>query len=281
MAHVEQSGRKIAVACLQFEPRFGEIAANLAEMEALARRAAAQGAQVLVFPELAETGYVFQSLDEVRSLSAPIPDGRPSQFLIALAHDLGVYIVTGLCERAGENFYNSAMLCGPEGYIGTFRKLHLWNNEKQFFRAGNLGLPVFDTEFGKVGIAICYDGWFPETFRGLTGAGAELICVPTNWVPLPDQEPGTEPMANVLHKAAAHSNGVAIACADRIGTERGQLFLGCSLIVGPRGWPLAGPASRTDTEILIAEVTFGDSENQRRVSPRNDVWEDRRTDLYS
>lgn len=281
MSQKIQKRQAVTVACLQFEPQFGEVEANLAEIDRLARAAAAKGAKILVLPELADTGYVFESTAELERLAAPIPEGRPARHLIALAAELGVHIASGLCERTGDGFYNSAIFCGPEGYLGTFRKLHLWNAEKLFFRPGDLGLPVFDTAYGKVGVAICYDGWFPETFRGLVAAGAELICVPTNWVPMPDQPAGGEPMANILHKAAAHSNGVAIACADRVGIERGQPFLGCSLIVGPRGWPLAGPASATDPEILTADVIFGDTENQRRVSERNNVWEDRRTDLYT
>ncbi|WP_237168466.1 nitrilase family protein [Paracoccus shandongensis] len=281
MEQEDRLSQAVTVACLQFEPQFGAVDANLAEITRLASEAAAQGARILVLPELADTGYVFESHDEVERLAAPIPDGRAAQHLIALARDLGVYIASGLCENADGHYYNSAIFCGPEGYLGTFRKLHLWNAEKLFFEPGNLGLPVFDTAYGRVGVAICYDGWFPETFRGLVAAGAELICVPTNWVPMPDQPPNAEPMANVLHKAAAHSNGVSIACADRVGVERGQLFLGCSLIVGPRGWPLAGPASGTEPEILIADVVFGNRENHRRLSDRNNVWEDRRTDLYT
>ncbi len=87
--------------------------------------------------------------------------------------------------------------------------------------------------------------------------GAELVCVPTNWVPMPGSETQQEPMANVLHKAAAHSNMLAIACADRIGTERNQPFIGQSLIVGPDGWPIAGPASPNREEILVASVPMG------------------------
>lgn len=271
---------KVAVACLQFEPVFGAVEDNLNTMEGLLRDAAAKGVRFAVLPELADTGYVFESREEIEALASAVPQGAPSVRLIALAQELGLYIACGLCERDGDIAYNSAIFCGPDGYIGTFRKLHLWNAEKLFFQPGNLGLPVFDTEFGKVGVAICYDGWFPETFRGLVENGAELICIPTNWVPMPDQPEGAEPMANILHKAAAHSNGVAIACADRVGIERGQPFLGCSLILSPRGWPLAGPASATVPETLIAEVTFGDVKKQRQVSERNDVWADRRTDLY-
>ncbi|TIP77787.1 MAG: hydratase, partial [Mesorhizobium sp.] len=126
----------------------------------------------------------------------------------------------------------------------------------------------------------CYDGWFPETYRQLAQQGAELVCVPTNWVPMPGQGHHLEPMANILHKAAAHSNGIYIACADRVGTERGQPFVGRSLIVGPTGWPIAGPASEQDEEILIATIRLGDVASSRALSERNDAIGDRRTDVY-
>jgi len=139
LTHKVQEKQTVAVACLQFEPRFGEVEANLAAIDRLAREAAAKGAKILVLPELADTGYVFEAADELQQLAAPIPQGRPSQALIALAAELGVYIAAGLCEKAGDTFYNSAIFCGPEGYLGTFRKLHLWNKEKLFFRSGDLG----------------------------------------------------------------------------------------------------------------------------------------------
>ena len=164
--------------------------------------------------------------------------------------------------------------------IGKYRKLHLWNREKLFFQPGDLGLPVFDTSIGKVGVAICYDSWFPETFRQLTLNGAELVCIPTNWVPMPGQDRYSEPMANILHKAAAHVNAIYIACADRVGTERGQPFIGSSLIVGPTGRPIAGPASYDGEEILIADVSLRDIEESRKLSERNDVIGDRRPDVY-
>lgn len=268
------------IACIQFEPVFGDVDANLAAMEARIRKAHSQGATVIVLPELADTGYVFHDIDEVAALTAPIPDGRSAQRLAALAVELRLHIVSGLAEREGERFFNSAILCGPDGYIGKYRKLHLWNREKLFFQPGDLGLPVFDTPIGKIGLAICYDGWFPETFRQLALNGARLVCVPTNWVPMPGQERGVEPMANILHKAAAHSNAVYVACADRIGVERGQPFIGSSLIVGPRGQPIAGPASYDGEEILIADVSLGDIEDSRKLSERNDVIGDRRPDVY-
>lgn len=280
MAHSQPQGNPVRVACIQFEPAFGEVEKNLAAMEMRIRAAHEKGAQIVVLPELADTGYVFEQAAELESLSAEIPAGRSAQFLITLARELDIHIVSGLAERAGDTFYNSAIICGPQGYIGTYRKLHLWNRENLFFARGDLGLPVFDTPLGRIGVAICYDGWFPETFRGLALKGATLVCVPTNWVPMPGNEAYPEAMANILHKAAAHSNGIYIACADRVGTERGQPFLGQSLIVGTKGWPLAGPASSIEEETLIADIYPENVAANRSLSEFNDVLGDRRDDIY-
>ena len=270
----------VTIACIQFEPKIGEVAANLDAIEERVRQAHGKGAQLIVLPELADSGYVFDSAEELADLARPIPDGASAQRLIALANQLDVYIVAGLAEAAGGTYYNSAMLCGPDGYIGTYRKMHLWYRENLFFEKGDLGLPVFDTPLGKIGIAICYDGWFPETFRQLAMKGAEVICVPTNWVPMPDQDPQAEAMSNILHKAAAHSNGLFIACADRVGTERGQPFIGQSLILDATGWPLAGPASREEEDILYAEITPSEVPAKRKLNEFNDIFGDRRSDVY-
>ena len=155
----------VTIACIQFEPKIGELAANLDAIEARVRTAHENGAQLIVLPELADSGYVFDSAEELAELAQPIPEGRSARRLIALASELGIYIVSGLAEAAEGRFFNSAILCGPDGYIGTYRKMHLWYRENLFFEKGDLGLPVFDTPLGRIGIAICYDGWIPETFR--------------------------------------------------------------------------------------------------------------------
>jgi len=276
----EADRESVTLACIQFEPVVGKLEANLAAMERLTRQAHAQGASIVVLPELADSGYVFRSAEELAGLAGAIPDGRSALLLCALARELRIVVVSGLAERDGAAFYNAAMICGPDGYIGKYRKLHLWNQENRFFVPGNLGLPVFETALGPIGIAVCYDGWFPETFRRLALQGAALVCVPTNWVPMPGNDGHREPMANVLHKAAAHSNGIYIACADRIGTERGQPFVGSSLIVGPTGWPVAGPASAEREEILFATLDLSGVAAARRLNDFNDLIGDRRRDVY-
>ncbi|WP_457107492.1 nitrilase family protein [Methylobacterium sp. P5_C11] len=269
----------IRVSCIQFEPQIGEVAANMARASDLVRAAAAEGGRLIVLPELASTGYVFDSAAEAAALAEPVPDGPTTRAWAALAAELGVHVVAGIAESAGDVLYNAAVIVGPEGYIGTYRKAHLWDQENVFFAKGDLGFPVFETALGKVGVAICYDGWFPETFRQLALGGAEIVCIPTNWVPMPDQPAGEAAMANTLHRAAAHSNGIFIACADRVGIERGQPFEGQSLIIGPKGWPLAGPASRDRTETLSALVDLAEA-GRKDLNTHNSLLRDRRTDIY-
>ena len=274
------TARAVTVATVQFEPIIGDRAGNLAAIERLAKTAKTQGAEIVVLPELADSGYTFRDGEEVAALAGPVPGGPSAETLRRLAEEFGLYIVSGIAEQDGDRFYNSALLCGPEGYIGKYRKLHLWNNENRLFRKGDLGLPIFDLPFGRIGIAICYDGWFPETFRQLALAGAELVCVPTNWVPMAGAEGVPEPMANILHKAAAHTNGLYIACADRIGIERGQSFIGRSLIVGPQGWPISGPASADREEILLAQIDLSSVTETRTLNSFNHLLGDRRADVY-
>lgn len=191
-----------------------------------------------------------------------------------------MHIVAGITEKSGELCYNSAVIVGPSGYVGRYRKVHLWGDEALYFTPGDLGFPVFDTPFGRIGCQICYDCWFPESFRLAALQGAELMCVPTNWVPIPGQDPNREAMANILVMAAAHSNSLFIVAADRVGTERGQPFIGQSLIVSQTGWPVAGPASSDKEEVLIAEINLAEARRKRNWNDFNQVLRDRRTDVY-
>ena len=278
----EQSGSRnmVRVACLQMEPHVGEKDANLDTSLGLIEQAAANGAKLLVLPELCNSGYVFKSREEAFSLAEPIPDGPTVRRWEAAAASHDVYIAAGIAERDGDSLYNAAVLIGPSGYIGKFRKVHLWNEETLYFEPGNLGFPVFHTPIGRIGMAICYDGWFPEAYRLNALAGADIVCVPTNWVPIPGQADGREAMANILVMAAAHSNSLFIAAADRVGTERDQPFEGQSLIVSYTGWPVAGPASRTQQEIIYADVNLQDARRGRNWNDFNQVLRDRRTDVY-
>lgn len=271
---------KVRIACIQMQPAIGKVEDNVAHSVGLIKRATDLGAKLIVLPELSNTGYMFQSREEAFAVAEPIPDGPTVKAWSEIAAKHGLHLVAGICERDGNKLFNSAVLIGPSGYIGTFRKVHLWNEENLYFEPGDLGFPVFHTAIGRIGMAICYDGWFPETYRLAALQGADIVCVPTNWVPIPGQAEGREAMANILAMAAAHSNSIFIACADRVGTERGQLFEGQSLIVGHTGWPVAGPASRDKEEILTADVALGEARRARNWNAFNQVLRDRRSDLY-
>jgi N-carbamoylputrescine amidase len=270
----------IKIACIQMEPMIGRVEANVARSIDLIERAVASSAKLVVLPELCNSGYVFKSRDEAFAIAEPIPGGSTVRAWSETAARHRLHLVAGICERDGAKLFNSAVLIGPDGYIGTFRKVHLWNEENLYFEPGDLGVPVFHTAIGRIGMAICYDGWFPETYRLAALQGADIVCVPTNWVPIPGQAEGREAMANILVMAAAHSNSIFIACADRVGTERGQPFEGQSLIVSFTGWPVAGPASRDKEEVLMAEVALGEARRARNWNAFNQVLRDRRSDLY-
>lgn len=258
----------------------GEKSTNVAASLRHIEQAARSGASIIVLPELANTGYVFESRNEAFSLAEELPGGATSDAWSEAARRLGVYIVAGIAERAGQRLYNSAVLIGPEGLLGVYRKIHLWNRENVYFEAGDGGVRVFDTPMGRIAIVICYDGWFPELYRLAAAQGADLICMPTNWVPMPGQPPDRQAMAATLAMAAAHSNGLMIACANRIGLERAQPFIGQSLIVGADGWPLAGPAPQDREVILYAPFDVHRTRSGRTLNAFNHMQRDRRPDAY-
>ena len=270
----------LTVASIQMEPLIGQTSKNVSRSIEMLEEAAGKGAKLAVLPELCNTGYVFESRAEARALAEEIPAGPSTQAWLAAAQRLDVIIVAGITERDGENLYNSAVIVGPEGYIGRYRKVHLWGDEALYFTPGDLGFPVFDTPYGRIGCQICYDCWFPESFRLAALQGAELMCVPTNWVPIPGQDPKREAMANILVMAAAHTNSFFVIAADRVGVERDQPFIGQSLIVAQTGWPVAGPASHDREEVLVAEINLADARRKRNWNDFNQVLRDRRVDVY-
>jgi N-carbamoylputrescine amidase len=268
------------IAVGQFEPRVGEKNANVAQTLELIDEAAERGAEVVVLPELCNSGYMFASHEEAESLAEPVPDGPTVSAWLERCATHGLVLVAGIAERDRDLLYNSAVVLAPNGHIGTFRKLHLWNEENRWFAMGDRGVPVFDTPVGRIATIICYDGWFPECYRLAALGGADLVCIPTNWVPIPGQADGQPAMATILCQAAAHSNSIVIAAADRIGVERGQRFIGQSVIVSHTGWPLSGPASEDRAELLVADVDLDEARLARQWNSFNDPLRDRRPDAY-
>jgi predicted amidohydrolase len=274
------SEASVKIACIQMEPVVGKKDQNVKRSLDLLQTAASHGARLIVLPELCNSGYVFESRAEAFALAEEIPQGPTCRAWADVAHRHGLHVVAGISERDGSALYNAAVVIGPSGYIGTFRKVHLWGAENLFFEPGNLGFPVFKTPLGRIGTFICYDGWFPESYRLCALQGADIVCIPTNWVPIPGQDAKREAMANILCMAGAHTNSVFVAAADRVGIERGQPFIGQSLIVSYTGWPIGGPASREREEIVYAEANLSDARRKRNWNEYNQVLRDRRIDVY-
>ncbi len=278
-------GSMITVGVAQYAPVLGDLPANVEKSVKAIRAAAQQGADLVILPELANSGYVFHSRAEARSW-AERPEESPAMAAwCEEARTHALFLVAGFAERVDDvRLYNSALIIGPRGIVGTYRKTHLFYEEKLYFEQGNLGLPVFSLPFGRVGVLICYDLRFPEASRILALQGAELICVPTNWVNLitPEREWDAQGycQANYVAMANAAMNQVFMACADRIGEERGVRFLGCSIIIDPQGWPLAGPASTDGEAVLTARVNLAEARRAKSRNALNHTWVDRRTDLY-
>jgi predicted amidohydrolase len=274
--------RPVRIAVAQYEPHVGELDGNLAQAVRWATAAATEGADLIVLPELASSGYVFRDAEEAQRCAEDPDDGPTVRALRDVCAAHGCHIVAGLNERDGDCRHNSAILVGTDGRLATYRKLHLYFDEQSWFEAGD-ELPIVDLPFGKVGIIICYDLWFPEPARVLALAGAEIIAVPTNWVASFKRTVWDDRgycQGDYVAIATAAQNGVVMACADRIGVERDVTFIGASIIVGADGWPVAGPAGKADEELLIAEVDLDSVDRARHRTPRNHLLSDRRPDAY-
>ena len=192
---------KVRIACLQMEPKVGEKHRNLERSLEMIDQAGSAGASLVVLPELCNSGYVFETRAEAGDLAEEIPGGPTCKAWAEAAARFDLHLVAGIAERDGRALYNSAVLIGPKGVIGTYRKNHLWAAENLFFEPGNLGVPVFHSDIGRIAIAICYDIWFPEIFRLAALQGADVLCVPTNWVPMPEQPDELPKMSNILAMA--------------------------------------------------------------------------------
>ena len=255
----------------QFTPVFGKKEENIAKVISAVKDA---DLELLVLPEFFATGYQFTSTNEVAELSEPIPDGNTTKALADLSIEKGIYIVAGLPEKDGDKFYNSAVLTGPEGFIGSYRKTHLFFEEKLYFTPGDTGFRVWDTPIGKIGIMICFDWFFPESARSLALLGAEVIAHPSNLVlPFcPDAMP-----------VRCLENRVYAITANRTGTEarkEGQslTFIGKSEIVSPKAEILVR-AGEDEDALMIVDIDPSLASN-KKLNPFNDILTDRRPEKY-
>jgi predicted amidohydrolase len=234
------------VAVAQLDPKLADKERNLDACLARLDEAVAAGAELVVFPECAIPGYVYESAEEARPYAEEIPGPSTAALEEACAR-LEVHVVCGLLERDGDAIHNAAVLVGPHGLIGSYRKSHLpFLGVDRYVEAGE-ELPVFDTAIGRIGIEICYDLRFPEVTRTLALAGAEIVCLPTNW-PL-----AAAANAELLAPARAYENRVFLLVANRVGRERTAEFCGRSQIVDPNGERLA-ETDATSEALLVADI---------------------------
>ena len=256
------------LAYLQFCPPFCDRDESIRRLPPLLDQCAS--ADLVVLPELCNSGYNFASRAQAAANAEPIDDSRFLDLLQDQCRSHNFEIVTGFNEKDGDVLYNSAVLVSPDGVVGHYRKLHLFVNEKDIFAPGDLGLPVFERPYGKVGMVICFDWAFPETFRILALKGADIICHPANLV-----LPGLAQKALPVY---ALTNRVFIVTANRVGTEGELTFTGMSLIADPRGEVLsqAPPAGEF---VGLADINV-ELARDKQVTPRNHLFKDRRPDQY-
>lgn len=256
------------VGYMQFAPVLGDVQATMDTIERLSAQCV--GADLLVLPELCNSGYNFRSRQQAWETSEAIEGSRFLEFLRALCQRLDCHLVTGFSERDGEALYNSAVLLNPWGYVGRYRKLHLFLNEKDFFRPGDEGLPVFDIGLCRVGMLVCFDWIFPEAWRVLALKGADVICHPSNLV-LPGLAQRAVPVRAV-------TNRVYVVTANRIGREGDLTFTGASTLASPRGDVLA-QASPEAEEVALVEIDVALARD-KQITHCNHVFEDRRVEMY-
>lgn len=271
----------VATAVIQLTSVLYDSKANRQRSLEVIGEAADAGARLIVLPELMISGYGLDA-DGLRSASEPV-DGPTLEAWCALARHHDIWIAGGICERDGDRLHNSAILVGPDGLAGHYRKLHLFSREKTVFAPGDLGLPVIDTAVGRIGLCVCYDLRFVEVMRALALQGAGIIAVPTAWVGGFDRNPRDEMGFIGQARGAmvqANLNQVFVACASQGGEAGGIRFLGSSLIIDPYGQVLAGPMGEAETGMLVEEL---DLEELTRAQERTELVHpraDRRTDVY-
>ena len=248
-------------------------AENLEHAEQLIRRAASQGANVILIQELFETPYFCQDqLPDFFALARPVEDNEGIAKFQSLARELGVVLPFSFFERDNQAYFNSVAMIDAGGeMLGVYRKTHIPDGvgyqEKYYFNPGDTGFRVWHTKFGQVGLGICWDQWFPETARCLVLGGAEILLYPTaigNEPQFPDWD-SRDHWQRAMQGHAA-SNMVPLVASNRIGTEQGQnsemTFYGSSFIADETGAKVA-EANRTDESVLVHTFDLDAIRNQR------------------
>jgi len=264
-------GELVKVAAVQIEPRLTEKNGTLEKFYRCLESAAGKGASLVVFPELSLTGLL-------KATAETVP-GPSTEALAIKAREHGVYAVIGMLEKYKEKFYNTAVLIGPSGIIGKYRKIHPWYPSESLIpvQSGDLGYPVFSTDIGKIGMMICYDAWFPEPARALALGGAEIIAFPTHT--------GLHSCFDYILRTRALENHVWIAGANGVGaftinsaeTAIVDIIVGRSQIVSIFGQVLAEASSHNE-EIIYASIDVKAATHDKQLLP-GDEWGEK-ADLF-
>ncbi|MBN1999011.1 acyltransferase [candidate division KSB1 bacterium] len=258
------------IAFVQMNCVFGAVDRNLFQASQLMD---SKEADLYVLPELFNTGYQFTRKDELNSLAETIPSGLTCQMLLKIAARKDVYIVAGLAENADGKFYNSSVLIGPRGYISTYRKIHLFDDEKLWFLPGDMPFRAVQIGDLKLGLLICFDWIFPEAMRSLALDGANIICHSANLV---------LPYCQDAMVTRCLENFIFAVTANRIGAEnRGNKslqFTGKSQITAPDGTILVRGSSSAQ-EVGVAEIDPLLAWD-KNITGRNHLFNDRRPELY-
>ena len=274
--------QSISIAVIQASLN-ADLATNVAKVTEFAIDAASQGAQVILPPELFEGEYFCKvEIDRFFEWARPVEDHPTIAHFQTLAKKLKVVIPVSFYERSGQHYYNSLAMVNTDGELmGVYRKSHIPDGpgyeEKFYFRPGNTGFKVWQTEFGTIGVGICWDQWFPECARAMVLMGADILLYPTAIGSEPE-EPDLitkDPWQRAMIGHAV-SNVIPVAAANRIGTEGNQTFYGHSFIANHRGDKVAELDATTEGVILanfdLAEI------GRNRAS--FGFFRDRRPDLY-
>ena len=285
--------RKVTIVAVQMQCSIS-VSENIEKADAMVRRAAQQGAQVILLPELFERPYFCQERRyEHYAFAKPVLENDAVRHFLSVAKELEVVIPVSFYEKDGCTLYNSVAMVDADGSLmGVYRKTHIpddhYYQEKFYFTPGNTGFRVWDTRYGKIGVGICWDQWFPETARCLALAGAEMILYPTAI--------GSEPILNCdsmehwrrCMQGHAGSNLLPVVAANRIGLETvlpdpangGQssslCFYGSSFITDETG-ALVASASRDNEEILTASFDLDEVQDNRMSWG---IFRDRRPHCY-
>lgn len=256
---------KMKIAGVQMDPWMEQVNQNLEKILSETRTAARNGADLVVFPECALTGYMFISREEALPFMETVP-GPATERLVESCRELDVHLVVGLLEKSGDRCYNSAVLLGPGGIIGNYRKNHLpYLGVDRYLDGGEEGGRVYPTPVGNIGLNICYDCLFPESARTLALQGADIVVLPTNW------PAGRDKLPRYLGNARALENRVHYVAVDWVGVERGSGFLGHSKIANALGDTLAEAGPDTE-ETIYGEVSLTEA-RQKHVVFRPGEWE--------